>query len=82
MQKRHVLSALRTRSTGAENGDVLGRMLPCASIISSLQQEFAMDMGELHYFLEIIVECRSYGLFLSTLSTSSSALAWLTASPA
>jgi len=32
MQKRHVKSGLRTSNTGAENGDVLGRMIPYASI--------------------------------------------------
>ena len=32
MQKRQELSTLRTSSTGAENGDVLGRMMPWASI--------------------------------------------------
>jgi hypothetical protein len=34
MQKHHVLSALQTRSTGAENRDVLGWMMPYASIVA------------------------------------------------
>jgi hypothetical protein len=55
-------------------------------IISCLQQEFAMkDLGALHHFLGITVERRPHGMFLhqhSTPSTSSSALAWPSASPA
>ena len=35
MQKRHVPSGLRTRSTGAENGDVEIRMMPCASMTAT-----------------------------------------------
>jgi hypothetical protein len=32
MQNHQVLSSFRTNSTGAENGDVLGRMMPWASM--------------------------------------------------
>jgi hypothetical protein len=32
--------------------------------IIALQREFAMDLGPLHHFLDITVECRPQGLFL------------------
>ena len=34
MQKRQVPSAFLTSSTGAENGEVLGRMMPWDSIVA------------------------------------------------
>jgi hypothetical protein len=34
MQKRHERFALRTKSTRAENSDVLGHMMPCVSMAS------------------------------------------------